>query len=122
MMQNEDLDSSAKMQEPNEIEPLGGEVCLQFIRCGKAGCRCQSGRLHGPYNYRIWREGSRVRKVYVKAEELEAVKAGCMLHRRLTRSLQEIRQEKQQLTQSIYREWRRTEKLRNKTVPPASSS
>ena len=42
--------------------PLEGEVCVQFIRCGKSGCRCQAGHLHGPYHYRVWREGAQVRK------------------------------------------------------------
>ena len=97
--------------ESKELEPLEGEVCPQFIRCGKSGCRCQYDKPHGPYHYRIWREGTRVRKVYVKATELEAVRAACVLHRALARSLQDVRQEKLQLTQSMSREWRRTQRL-----------
>ena len=98
-------------KEPKEIEPLAGEVCPQLIRCGKPGCRCQNGQPHGPYHYRIWREGTRVRKVYVKATEVEEVKAACVLHRTMTRSLQDVRQEKLHLAQSIQREWRRTQRL-----------
>lgn len=114
MPQNDDIDQDLRGIPGKEIEPLEGEVCPQLIRCGKSGCRCQFGRLHGPYHYRIWREGTRVRKVYVKATEVEAVKAACMLHRTLSRSLQDVKQTKLQLTQSIQREWRRTERLRNK--------
>lgn len=99
-----------------EIEPLEGEVCPQYIRCGKAGCRCQSGKPHGPYHYRIWREGSQVRKVYVKASDLEAVKAACALHRDLSRSLHDIKQAKLTLTQSIRREWRRAQRLKQMPV------
>ena len=107
------------METGKEIEPLEGEVCPQLIRCGKPGCRCQSGQLHGPYHYRIWREGSRVRKVYVKATEVEAVRAACNLHRTLSRSLQNVRQANQHLTQSIQKEWRRTERMREKiSLPP----
>ncbi len=97
--------------EHKELEPLEGEVCPQFIRCGKPGCRCQYDQPHGPYHYRIWREGTRVRKVYVKAAELEAVRVACVLHRTLSRSLQHVRQEKMQLTQSMNKEWRRTQRL-----------
>lgn len=100
-----------QLKDPKELEPLEGEVCPQFIRCGKPGCRCQYDRPHGPYHYRIWREGTRVRKVYVKATELESVRAACVLHRKLSRGLQEVRQEKMQLTQSMNREWRRTQRL-----------
>jgi len=94
-----------------EIEPLAGEVCPQFIRCGKDGCRCQHGQPHGPYHYRIWREGARVRKVYVKATELEEVKAACLLHRAITRSLQDVKQAKLHLSQSMHKEWRRTQRM-----------
>ena len=71
--------SERTLTEHKEIEPLEGEVCPQFIRCGKPGCRCQYDKPHGPYHYRIWREGTRVRKVYVKATEVEAVRAACVL-------------------------------------------
>ena len=101
--------------ETTQIEPLAGEVCPQLIRCGKAGCRCQYGRPHGPYHYRIWREGPRVRKVYVKATELEGVRASCALHRSLSRSLHDAKQAKLELSQSMQREWRRAQRLRDTT-------
>jgi len=94
--------------------PLEGEVCVQFIRCGKSGCRCQLGHLHGPYHYRIWREGARVRKVYVKASELAAVKSACDSHRHLSRSLRDVKQTRIRLTQSILKEWRQTQRYLGK--------
>jgi hypothetical protein len=99
------------VEEHKELEPLEGEVCPQFIRCGKAGCRCQYDRPHGPYYYRIWREGTRVRKVYVKASDVEAVRVACALYRSLSRNLQDAKQAKVQLTQSMNKEWRRTQRL-----------
>ncbi len=105
------MEFSKDSKDAKELEPLAGEVCPQFIRCGKSGCRCQNGQPHGPYHYRIWREGARVRKVYVKATEVEEVKAACLLHRAMTRSLQDVRQEKLHLAQSMQREWRRTQRL-----------
>src|SRR3954471_17783772 len=30
---------------------LRGTVVTQRRRCGKAGCRCADGQLHGPYTY-----------------------------------------------------------------------
>ena len=109
------MKSSQEINDPGtaELEPLAGEVCPQFIRCGKAGCRCQHGQPHGPYHYRVWREGSTVRKVYVKATELEQVKAACLLHRTITRHLQEVKQTKLNLSHSIQKEWRRTQRMIN---------
>ena len=37
---------------------------LQGVKCGKAGCKCANGDLHGPYWYEYWREGGKVRKKY----------------------------------------------------------
>gem|GEM_PF-5077998 len=37
------------------------------VRCGKKGCRCREGMLHGPYTYKYWREDGRLRKAYVGA-------------------------------------------------------
>lgn len=105
------LELKKDLKEIKEIEPLAGEVCPQFIRCGKPGCRCQNGQPHGPYHYRIWREGARVRKVYVKATEVEEVKAACVLYRAMTRSLQDVKQAKLHLTQSMHKEWRRTQRF-----------
>ncbi len=48
---------------------LPGWVCKQYVRRGKKLC--------GPYWYRLWREGGRLRKRYVRPESAEAVKALC---------------------------------------------
>ena len=37
----------------------------ESVRCGKPRCACREGKLHGPYVYKYWREGGRVRKKYV---------------------------------------------------------
>ena len=46
-----------------------------YTRCGKAGCRCGRGELHGPYHALHWREGGRQRRRYVRPADLEAVRA-----------------------------------------------
>lgn len=90
------------------LMPLEGEVCAQLIRCGKSGCRCQLGQLHGPYHYRVWHDGAYVRKVYVKAGELESVRAACEAHKTLSRSLRAVKHTRLRPTQSILKEWRQT--------------
>lgn len=58
------------------IEPLPGSVRLRFVQCGKAGCRCRQGALHGPYLERVWRESGRTRKRHVRqADETWTLRA-----------------------------------------------
>ena len=53
--------------------PKRGAVCRQWITCGKEGCRCKKGERHGPYHYLFWREGGRLRKMYIRKGDLPAV-------------------------------------------------
>jgi hypothetical protein len=60
---------------------LPGTVCAQWKRCGKAGCRCARGQLHGPYFARFWRENGRLRKAYVRKGDVEDVRGRCVARR-----------------------------------------
>lgn len=103
--------SAAAIVSSSSITPLPGKLCEQFIRCGKAGCRCQEGERHGPYYYRIWREGSRVQKVYVKREEMDAVQAACDSYRDYLAGLRVLREMRLQLTRRVSHECRRAQSL-----------
>ena len=48
---------------------LPGSVCAQYRRRGD--------KLYGPYWFRFWREDGKLRKVYVRKDELEAIRALC---------------------------------------------
>jgi hypothetical protein len=37
----------------------------EMVRCGKKGCRCANGELHGPYWYAYWSEGGKTKSEYV---------------------------------------------------------
>ena len=45
------------------LSPLPGSLHLEYRTCGRSNCRCQAGRLHGPYVVRRWREEGRQRKM-----------------------------------------------------------
>lgn len=57
---------------------LKGSLHAEYVRCGKANCRCASGReddRHGPYWYRYWRdEDGTLRKAYVSRKDLDRVR------------------------------------------------
>jgi hypothetical protein len=65
-----------------ETFPKIPALVVDHRRCGRSGCRCERGQLHGPYFYLRWREGSRQRRRYVKAAEVAAVQAALSRRRR----------------------------------------
>jgi hypothetical protein len=42
-----------------------GSVVMERICCGKPGCRCQNGALHGPYPYLHYYSNGKVRRRYL---------------------------------------------------------
>src|ERR1700737_587005 len=53
---------------------LEGSLVSQMRRCGKEGCRCAQGELHGPYVYLSISRASDRRLLYVPAELAEVVR------------------------------------------------
>jgi hypothetical protein len=86
---------------PGPEDYLTGAVCEQWRRCGKPNCRCRAGRLHGPYHYRFWREFGRLRKEYVRPEELAEVREKCARWRELQAELRNGRQEWKQMMRTV---------------------
>jgi hypothetical protein len=64
-----------------------GAVCKQMKRCGKTPCRCEQGKLHGPYYSRFERRDGKQHKTYVRLADAEQTRLAC----------QEVRQERQHL-------------------------
>jgi hypothetical protein len=65
----------------SKIDGVQGSLEARFIRCGRANCKCTRGELHGPYFYHRYRSGGRRRRRYVKAGEVEALRAGIAEYR-----------------------------------------
>jgi hypothetical protein len=66
-----------------KIEPVPGSLQSELKACGKDGCRCARGELHGPYWSLRWREDGRLRRRYVRPSELERVQTAIDEWRRL---------------------------------------
>lgn len=60
---------------------MKGSVHAQWVACGKPGCRCTRGKLHGPYFYRFWREDGTLNKAYVPHADLLDVLAAIDAYR-----------------------------------------
>jgi hypothetical protein len=71
---------------PQAAAFLAGSLVEQRRRCGKEGCRCARGQLHGPYAY-LSVAG---RMIYVPAVLADAVRAHLEISKRLQEMLEEI--------------------------------
>ncbi len=71
---------------PRAAAFLAGSLVEQRRRCGKEGCRCTRGELHGPYAY-LSVAG---RMIYVPAVLADAVRAHLEIARQLQEMLEEI--------------------------------
>ena len=96
------------MGEPDE---LPGVVLPQLVRCGKPTCRCRwRENLHGPYYYRFYREGGRLRKTYVPRGQLDDVRAACGRRQQREREQRHRRAESQTLLRSLREQTRQLER------------
>ena len=77
-------------QLPDIEGTLRGALQRQMRRCGKAGCRCVDGELHGPYFYLAVRTGARSRLAYVPADVVHEVTRRVEATGRLEAALAEI--------------------------------
>jgi uncharacterized membrane protein len=92
------------------LEPLPGAVRERYVKCGKPGCQCETGVKHGPYHYRVWRDGGRIRTAYVPLQDVEKARAQCALYRQYQGCPSLVRAERarleretrQQLRQAIF--------------------
>lgn len=69
---------------------IAGSLQEQRRRCGKEGCRCARGELHGPYLYLSLRVGRRTRMLYVPAELADRVRTGITANAEVQAALAEI--------------------------------
>ena len=68
---------------------MPGQVEARMVRCGKAGCKCARGELHGPYFYhRTW-GGERHQRRYVRLAHVKEARAACEEYRALQAQLRE---------------------------------
>ena len=80
---------------------IAGVVCEQWVRCGKPNCHCRSGRKHGPYFYRFWRQDGKLKKEYIRRAEVDRVRAECQARQGSRRTLNEAWEQWRQLLDSI---------------------
>lgn len=82
---------SALARQLPDVEGLvRGSLQRQFRRCGRAGCRCTRGELHGPYVYLAVRTKERRGLVYVSTEVAPEVERMVNVTGRIEETMAEI--------------------------------
>jgi len=71
-------------------EMLSGTLVTKFLRCGKARCRCQEGRGHGPKYYVSDKFDGGTRMLYVPKSMLADVRQRLRQFRRFKKLGREI--------------------------------
>ena len=77
-------------QLPDVEATVRGALQRQMRRCGKPGCRCAEGELHGPYIYLSVQTGERSGLLYIPADVIEEVKQRVETTGRIDAALAEI--------------------------------
>lgn len=77
-------------QVPDLEAAIQGSLLTQRRRCGKPGCRCTRGELHGPYTYLAVRTGRHNRLMYIPAELANTVRTRVAITTRIDAVLAEI--------------------------------
>ena len=82
-----------------------GYLIPQYVRCGKPGCRCRKGRMHGPYWYLrsrrfqggVWTQ----RKRYVPSHMVPALRKRLEANKVRDRSMMSLTQRSRRLRGAV---------------------
>ncbi|MDD3927739.1 MAG: hypothetical protein PHT33_13895 [bacterium] len=99
------------------IKPyVAGSLLKREVRCGKAGCRCEKGELHGPFWYLSQRIEGKTRYTYIPRGRAGVAREKVSEHQRLQelkRKLRQLGKEEENLLEEIARvqeeSWRKEE-------------
>jgi len=80
------IDGKLPQQEPS-TQPEQVTWRLEKVKCGKKGCKCGRGELHGPYFYKYFRQNGKMKSQYVKKADVP---------RRIARELRKQFKQRQQ--------------------------
>jgi hypothetical protein len=92
--------------------PKNSAICQQFKKCGKAGCKCHAGALHGPYFFYFYRVDGKLKKSYIRKSEAKELWESYAYWRELQKKR---RDDRKQFTDAN-RELRRFDRMFNNLV------
>lgn len=69
---------------------LPGSIQAAYTKCGKAGCRCTKGHLHGPSHRLIYRRRGKATSVYVPPALVSYVQKALQNRKRLEKLVEDL--------------------------------
>jgi len=70
---------------------LASSLILRKVICGNPNCRCQEGKLHGPYPYLSEKIKGKTRLTYIRKRDLEKIEKKTEQYRLFQKRLEYIR-------------------------------
>jgi len=70
---------------------LASSLILRKVICGNPNCKCQEGKLHGPYPYLSEKVKGKTRLTYIRKRDLEKIEKKTEQYRLFQKRLEYIR-------------------------------
>ena len=49
-------------------------LSIRYTKCGKKGCKCMKGEMHGPFSYVSFKEGEKLHYRYISGKRLRKIR------------------------------------------------
>ena len=73
-----------------DIGMIRGSLIERYMRCGKAGCKCNDGERHGPFYSLTFTEGDKRKNIYVPKGKAAEVKEGIKAYKRAKKAIASV--------------------------------
>ena len=73
-----------------DIGMIRGSLAEKYLPCGKEGCKCKEGELHGPFYYLIYPEGGKQKTLYIRKDRLNEVREGMKAYKRARKTIDKV--------------------------------
>jgi len=73
-----------------DIEMIRGNLVERHLPCGKEGCKCKEGELHGPFYYLIYPEEGKQKTLYIRKDKLKEVREGIKAYKRARKAIDKV--------------------------------
>jgi hypothetical protein len=83
--------------------PKKTAICEQYRKCGKAGCKCNAGSMHGPYYYYFYRADGKLKKSYIRKADAANLWTNYSVQRQVQKQRAADRRKYAQLSKDLRR-------------------
>jgi len=89
ILREERLKAENRLMQAKDM--LASSLILRKVICGNPNCKCQEGKLHGPYPYLSERRKRKTRLTYIRKRDLEEIEKKTEEYRLFQKRLEYIR-------------------------------